>query len=141
MVGVLLNEPALGCSCDKGPSSALDWLEVHDFVFEGRVLDVSPAEEPYPPAGPGAYRERTDVVFETTQAWKGTVTKRQVVRTDHGSCRYDFKVGESYLVYARRDMWGAEVGTSMCSPNKPITKASGDLRAFRRKLQPVPSHE
>ena len=124
----------MGCNCDKGPESAVGWLQAHDVVFEARVAEIKTVPVPYS-GPPGAYVERYDVVFDVSVSWKGSVSKHQVIRSGgpFNSCTFKFTPGAHYLVYARKDEWGSPLGTSACSPNKSLSLAKHELRIFRSK--------
>jgi len=54
-----------------------------------------------------------------------------------GDCGYDFKVGQSYLVYAHREKDSQTLVATICSRTRPLDEASEDL-AYIRSLPSAP---
>lgn len=74
------------------------------------------------------------VTFEIEEAFSG-VKGRKTVRVDSGGgCGTAFLQGEMYLIYAGGESVD-QLGTGMCSGNRPLERASDDLH-FLRTLPP-----
>ena len=85
------------------------------------------------------------VAFKVEQWWKGEVVPEIILATEQtknsegtgtgGSCDYNFKVDESYLVYA----YGKknELRTSSCSRTMPLDKAGEDLNVLGEGKEPI----
>jgi hypothetical protein len=122
-----LAERADACECGTpGPCQALSYA---DAVFTGVVTDVSPV---LTPDGNGVTGVVTTLVADRSFVGPtGTV----VLEARLSSCEFQFRVGERYLVYARRVSDGS-LTTSLCSRTKLLADADEDL-AFLTSLPPA----
>lgn len=116
------------CSC-VGPETAADALQSADAVFAGRVVSVRDTvlDEPDFPEWP-----RRVVTLRVDRAWKGVEAETVTVLTGMGGgdCGFPFRVGETYLVYARRggrDGTGP-LATGICGRTALFAHADKDLR-------------
>ena len=103
-------------------------------VFVGTVTGVT--ERPPGPAGEGA--KPADFVkvltqrghrFAVARAYLGVEGAEAEVWTagGEGACGYDFKPGESYLVYASSAVEGGLLMTGVCTRTRPVSNAAEDL--------------
>jgi hypothetical protein len=90
-----------------------------DAVFEGRVLEVSPA----PNQAEGTHRLRLWVV----RAWKG-VTAEHVDLLAAPACGNELVKDQSYFVYASAQ--GDTLALGECSRTRPMSEADEDQRVL-----------
>ena len=113
-VAGLWSVPADACSCAvPGLPCEAAWRS--DVVFSGRVVSL---DSPAPGTG------IRGVQFAVIASFRGPQLRTIVVGSG-GGCSYSFKVGESYLVYARH-MQGM-LTTSICTRTRPLRDAADDL--------------
>lgn len=149
--------PAQACRCFR--STPADTFQRADAVFSGKVVSV---KEQKRPAKNGDSHVTHAYTFEVRNSWKGVSSSRittyfySYFLTDSGTyvtgCHSEgFKVGETYLVYARRgdgppgfpdlhDELGA--GLSYCGRSALLSAAYEDLQALGPGTvhsQPVPA--
>ncbi|HVL69014.1 MAG TPA: carboxypeptidase regulatory-like domain-containing protein [Vicinamibacterales bacterium] len=133
------------CSCSEpGPPCQAFWTA--DAVFSGTVLSITTTPPPLrpqsaprnapPPPPPPFPAADTRVTIRADRVWRGGVSGDvDVYTSDAGaSCGFDFKEGETYLVYAR--MVGAQLRTSRCSRTAPIGDARDDQAYFAELQRP-----
>ena len=65
--------------------------------------------------------------FDVERAVVGSVGTEVVVLNGPGTCGFSFKLGERYLVYARRDASSGEWSTSICTRTQPLESARARL--------------
>jgi hypothetical protein len=118
----------LACSCNlshlvgKSEKSQVKYAREHsDVVFSGVVTDIIVDEKAH----------MYEAKFKVREAWKGI--KSETVSlfggTDCCFCQYEFKVGESYLLYA--SVWSTDkdkLGTNICTRTQPVSEAAKDLK-------------
>jgi hypothetical protein len=127
----LLAARAEACSCFDGqpPCAAFGAASA---VFVGTALDSRTRE---PKAKTLAEVDWTPVVvrFAVLQPFLGVEGAEVEVETGRGGgdCGYQFRKGESYLVYASRGPDGKRLLTSICSRTRPVSDASEDLEFLR----------
>jgi len=105
------------------PGTPKEDFENFDAVFSGKVTDIDI---------PSKFRPSTadpkKVEFDVEKSWKGVDKKTVIVETARAgpSCGFDFKKGESYLVYAyyTHNKWH----TNICSRTRLISDADEDLK-------------
>lgn len=127
--------PAFACSCAP-PDSPEVALEQATAVFAGRVIEVRPP----PQRAMMSSADPTFIVFEVSQAWKGTDQTPFVVSTasDSATCGYNFQVGQEYIVYARPfSITKQPLDASLCSRTAPLDQAQDDLDALGPGTQPI----
>ena len=140
----------LACTIILGTSTAFsqcgscidDYFSVYDefkgskAVFIGKVIEIKKIEE----------SKNTDtatnidyyefkVKFEVQTAWKNNLPETIII-TNIGSKNSDFKLGESYLVYAydrHYDKENLRAHTGCCSRTKLLSEAEEDLQEFKNK--------
>ena len=121
---------ARACTClETAPACEVLWKSA--LVFSGQVLDVTPVPNQH---GPQFFPERR-VRFRIEKMWRGDAAAEVYVMTGAGSgdCGYDFKPGESYLVYT---YWRAGVPwTGTCGRTRRLADAAADVAYL------VTSHE
>ena len=115
---VLLNpEDASACFCASPDLSRS--IKNAQSIFSAAAVEVSPET----------------VVFEVEEVWKGRVAEKLTLHRDQSSCTIDFKVGEKYLIYARRykDWVSGEyrLTTSQCDRSRKMAEAEADLVRLR----------
>lgn len=105
------------CSCPPPPSLA-EAVAGADAVFLGRVLSFELAPAP---------TERV-AQFEIIKVWKGRPIEVSRVFTpeNEAACGVDFRVGETYIVYAAKEESGA-LHTHLCSRTWFAAGAQEDL--------------
>lgn len=106
--------PAYACTCAIIDTEAAAGYA--DTIFSGTAVDrresLVGADGIRSSADPAYYR------FEVDKAWKGDAYEKTTLSTEMSSesCGADFKMGEKYLVFARKD--GAMLTTGLCSGNQ-----------------------
>lgn len=123
----LLPRPASACSCvETSPQAAFD---THGAVFEGRVVETTPAEDP---AGV------MHVVLEVVQQWKGVDSERVELTTPAmGSmCGVTFEPETSWLIYADVGS-GGELSTDICQRTRRIEDAEEDIALLGAGVTPI----
>jgi hypothetical protein len=122
-----LPAPAAACTC-VGPNPTCQAVWTTPDIFVGQVLAIeSPADaQPF---------LRRRVRIRSTEVFRGGVSGEVDVWTGlgGGDCGYDFKVGETYLVYAYRDATTNRISTGICSNTQKLATAGADL-AYLRSL-------
>ena len=122
---------AEACSCFAGqpPCAAFGAASA---VFVGTATD-SRVREPK-----AKTREEVDwtpvvVKFAVLQPFLGVQGAEVEVATGRGGgdCGYQFRKGETYLVYASRGADGRQLLTGICSRTRPVSDASEDLEFLR----------
>ncbi len=115
----------VACSCGTPPPPKVA-LSKSDAVFTGKVVAIE---------GSATRAYYAKVTLAVDRAWKGAVNRQTTIVTpvSDGMCRYPFKVGESYLVYA--GLAGVTedpslLATNLCTRTRPAAHASGDLKAL-----------
>ena len=122
-------ESAYACLCASSGSPA-EALERADAVFAGKVTSITFK-------GTSPYRlssaEPVEVEFRVKRVWKGPRRETMTVDTDASgiSCGYQFKKGQTYIVYA------TDGYTGMCSRTAPAWMAFADLVALGEGWRPV----
>ena len=115
-------EPVHACICAPSGSPA-DALERADAVFAGKVTSIKFK-------GTSPYRMSTadpvEVEFRVSRVWKGPLRETHTVETENSgiSCGYQFKKGQTYIVYA------TDGYTGMCTRTAPAWRAFADLMAL-----------
>ena len=114
------------CTC-VGPNPPCQAVWSTPDVFVGQVLgiDASPADKQ--PFLSRRVRIRATEVFRGRSAGEVDVWTGQ----GGGDCGYDFKAGESYLIYAYRDTDTGRMSTGICSRTQPLSSAGADLEYLR----------
>ncbi len=124
----LAPKPAHACLCAPSGSPA-EALERADTVFAGKVTSIKFK-------GTSPYRLSTadpvEVEFRVSRVWKGPLRETTAVETENSgiSCGYQFKKGQTYIVYA------TDGYTGMCSRTAPAWRAFADLMALGPGRQP-----
>jgi hypothetical protein len=121
---ILLAAPrvAVACSCFLNPPCQAFWNA--DAVFTGVVTSVDYPSDRRPAQ---THTETTFAVERGLRGADGSVVIRGDARNTINTCRFDFKAGERYIVFARREADGA-LTTNMCSGTKPLAEAAQDLK-------------
>ena len=130
--------PCVGfaCSCNlshlvgKSEKYQVNYARKHaDAVFSGLVTEIIIDEKSH------TYEAK----FRVRESWKGVDLEKISLfgGTDCCFCQYEFKVGESYLVYAVLDKERNRLSTSICQRTELLSVAQKDLKylgkAGRRK--------
>lgn len=128
LAGLTQAEPVYACDCAI-PQNATDALAENAAVFRGEVLAMKRSK------WTGEYDETYDaVLLEVDQIWKGVEQSQIVVYNPISSCQYEFKAGDSYLIYSNVN--GGELVVSNCSRTAEISQASVDLNELGPGEQP-----
>ena len=116
---------ANACQCMQPGPSCESFFQA-PVVFAGTVRSVT--QTPQVPQ----VMENIRVEFDEAIPLRGSQGTTQTVFTSagFGSCGYDFKPGERYVVYAYRSKPGEPLRTSICSRTRPIAEAAEDLQFF-----------
>ena len=127
LLAALAPGSAAACSCVE--LTAERAFEQHAVVFEGRVLETTPPDEPS-----GALR----VVLEVVQRWKGADSERIELVTPavESMCGVSFVPETSWLVYADVGADGA-MTTGLCDRTRRIEQAEEDLAFLGAGVTPV----
>lgn len=134
-------DAAWSCQCIESDTSAEAAFEQYDAVFVGQVVELRLAKSTQPTNTDG--REPVDgveVSLKVLERWKGEMSARAVVVTnpDDGSCGYPFRVGATYLVWARRAQVGQAFTVHLCDRTKPLytgSVESSEAEADRKVLR------
>jgi hypothetical protein len=116
----------VGFEYRKGiPNQFIEWAEKHS----GKPIEY----------------ETMVVKFKVERYWKGEApqeiflvtsrTKNADGTSSSSSCDYDFKEGESYLIYAADK--GRGLRTNFCMRTRPLIRAEEDLKILREGKKPV----
>ena len=134
-------EQALACSCvlPEGPLSKLvaDAKNSSDAIFSGKVLKITEN------SSPGSMQNQyNSVELQVVDVWKGTLRKTVTIRTgaNDGNCRYPFKVGETYLIYAENSTMYSPtdfLSTGICSRTALLAEGKPDLRFLGKRRKPA----
>jgi hypothetical protein len=122
---------ASACSCVFGGVSACQEFWQVDAVFAGTATRGGTAT-----ADEGSYKRQVRVfTFSVAEVFRGESVSEVEVATGMGGgdCGYGFRVGETYLVYASRNVRDGRLSTGICHRTKPLARAAEDL-AFIRAL-------
>ncbi|MBD3162405.1 MAG: hypothetical protein GF346_08670, partial [Candidatus Eisenbacteria bacterium] len=114
------------CTCVTQPDPLVAMGRA-DIVFEGTVTGRNDPRADNRRVSTG---DPIDYAFHVAETWKGVLNDTIAVRTARSgaSCGYEFEVGGSYLVYARKD--SLRFRTGLCTRTKPLERASADLGAL-----------
>jgi len=114
---VVFARPAYACSCSglSGQAAA----QRADAIFQGRVLEKSTVRKPRP--------GRTEIRFEVSRVFKGSVYREQVVASPQGGdgCGIDPDVNSVWVIFAEDRIEGSgndavfRLVTQLCSGNLP----------------------
>ncbi len=126
----LLGALTVAAPCETGVCSCVGRRDVQsalrnaDAVFTGRVVSVR-NPRPWWRRDPDPQRR---VTLRVDRAWKGVDSRTVVMIMGlSSSCEFQFRRGESYLVFAYRRQNGA-LGTSICSRTETIDRAAAAVR-------------
>jgi hypothetical protein len=85
---------AFGCDCvvryDSTKAEVAAWVKESATVFSGKVVKILPDPKNF----------GLMVAFATQEVWKGAASPTIEVIDPASGCGHDFRVGETYLVYA-----------------------------------------
>lgn len=125
---ILLNGEGYACSCvpHEGEPLAKQVREAKthaDAVFTGEVLRISENLE----------EEYVSIEIRLIGLWKGNLRKKVTILTGlhDGNCRYKFRLGETYLVYASNlTMYSPtrSLSTHMCHRTAVLSEGKADIR-------------
>jgi hypothetical protein len=129
---VVFPRDAYACSCTQvARDSAADRA---DAIFEGTVVAKSNERKPAP--------GRTDIRFNVSRVYKGSVYQQQVVASPHSSdgCGIDPDLNSSWVIFAEDRIEGSgddavlRLSTELCSGNIPGGQAPTTLGRGRSPL-------
>lgn len=118
VVLLLCSHNAEACGCIvPGPRQA---LEVAEVVFTGKVVDINEVDG--------------SALLEVYATWKGLSpwTKKTKISMVFSTCYYELRLGEEYLLYARKEGRHKNLLTDMCYPNRLLAEARRDLLELGR---------
>lgn len=135
------------CSCGATPP-IYDFFENSEAVFTGKVIsskDVKGKEVYENGNGETEEYEVTERVFqfEVSEVFKGVKGKSieiNVGRIDT-SCSFNYKKGESYLIYAGKDEDTNILHTGFCSKGTNLESAQSEILFIREKLKGKPQSQ
>ena len=129
-----VHQPNISSTCDcLQPKSPTEELKIAKAVFVGKVVEVIEPDLSKTTRGGRdnliALMEKSSrrIKFKIERTWKGISLDEITVTTPPTSCRYDFKVGERYLVYAY-GMRITNLGVSKCTRTRKLQEAVEDLK-------------
>jgi len=128
-----------GCSClgfvpdDASLSRKVEFERKHSkAVFTGEVLEIVKRQSP-------PFEGYLEVKFKIKESWKKVKGKTVSILTEapniateppfYKDCGYEFKVGESYLVYVERQS-GTNLLVGICSRTRKLSEATDDLKVL-----------
>ncbi|MBV9923868.1 MAG: carboxypeptidase regulatory-like domain-containing protein [Acidobacteria bacterium] len=131
---------AFACQCRERQPPCSQYAEA-DAVFVGSVTDIVPADDPQSVAKAadsvyGMAFERVN--FRLERAFRGVEGGGVEVVDWMTSCRFGFKAGWRYLVYAYLDPNTKTLGTSYCTRTAELSKASADLAYLNNLASAAP---
>ena len=140
------------CGCFYLPEQTLedlvrDGVKNSRVVFAGKVVGFE-----YRKGIPNRFMQSKNVDYETKVVkfqverwWKGEVPREIVLATDetinadgtasNSSCNYNYKEGDSYLVFAYEKE--NVLRTMSCSRTQPLSRAEEDLKILGEGKEPV----
>jgi hypothetical protein len=127
----ILHERAIACSCQfvgGGPPCSDYWKSAA--IFTGKVVAISTILVEIEPGNPKWRIQERLVRFSIEKTFKGHARKEVELITGMttASCGYQFKEGESYLVYATPYAKSRNrLFTSICHRTKLLSQADEDL--------------
>jgi len=100
-------------ACDCIVPAPKDAFNLAEAVFTGKVIEVS--------------EDKGRTLLEVSAIWKGISPWRKKIelRAVSGTCYYELKQGQEYLLYAGRESEG--LFTNICYPNRLLVDARKDL--------------
>ena len=105
IITIVLNSVnSIACVCQQ--ATIEEYFEHAEVVFTGKVLDVIEKTDFWSSFryvhNPGEPRTITLAQIEITEIFKGLNEKLKYVSVpiDYSSCKYNFKIGDEYLIYA-----------------------------------------
>lgn len=130
---------AHACTC-QGTSSRSSAAKA-DAIFLGTVIEKSRVRKPAP--------GRTDIRFEVSQVFKGSVYRHQLVASPVGAddCGIDPAVSSTWVIFAEERIEGSgddavfRLGTRLCSGNLPGPTAPGYLGRGHAPMQGASDRE
>ena len=134
---LLLADNVAACSC-SGPRQSAGFHPcmtywTADAVFTGMVEEISFAQLDAD-GKPRPFSEKV-AHFSVDEAFRGVEGRTIEITTNYNtpSCGYDFKQGQRYFVYARRDKDG-KLKEWLCGPTVRLEEAAPDLAYARQAL-------
>jgi hypothetical protein len=135
---VAVTTDAAACSCEQPGPPCQNAFRV-DAVFSGVVRRITAIDEDGTPLAanesrfPRAYR----VDFQILDRFRGIEGNTVTIFTagNGAACGYSFAEGQSYLVYASRNL-NNDLVAGICSRTRPIDQASDDLAFLRSISEP-----
>ncbi len=128
---------AHACSCAPPPDAAVAF-EGATFVFEGKAGAIAPST-PETDGSVSGLAPKT-VTFTVQRSWKGGLSGSTTVTTASSSaaCGRNYKMGESYLIYASKNEAGGAHDT-LCSRTRPSKGADDDFTVLDGLATGAPS--
>ena len=120
---------AAACSCAFGGGAVCQEFWNMDAVFAGTVTENKTVT-----VDEGSYKHQVRLFkFAVAETFRGEQSAQAEIATGRGGgdCGYGFRVGESYLVYARRNEKDGRLYTGICMRTKPLAGADEDLSYIR----------
>lgn len=115
------------CQCRESQPPCAQYWEA-DAVFVGSVTNVLPSDDPQSVDKATEYKigfERVN--FNVERAFRGVAGNNVELMDWMSSCRYGFKAGKRYLVYAYYNPANKTLSTHTCSRTAEISEAGDDL--------------
>lgn len=130
LVGSQMFAPSRAFACFCGfyqESDTYDkFIDKNDAVFLGKAISMKYGDgDPISGFLIGGDRK---YLFQVGSSWKGIDQTEVIVTTGrgYGDCGEDFELGQTYLVYVRKDADGI-LNTGICSPNSRLVADGAEL--------------
>lgn len=120
---------AAACDCAFGGAAVCQEFWNTDVVFAGTAAGSKTVT-----VDEGSYKRQVRLLsFAVTETFRGEQVAQAEVATGlgGGDCGYNFRAGESYLVYASRHEKDGRLYTGICARTKPLAEAGEDLAYIR----------
>lgn len=134
-LSTLFPAKSYACSCanEPDPNQALEQAKA---VFAGKVVEVKQEVTDIE----GFLQKKNAVLFDVERTWKGISQTQVIVNTNFGgedSCGNEYKVGQTYLVFANNYDNKNTLQTSICSLTKIFSSANIELNKIGEGSKPI----
>jgi len=126
----------LACDCAY-PGAPCKAFTRTPYIFSGKVTKISSISIKM--SSGDEYQDRL-ITFAVERSYRGLEGKKVaevVTGSGGGDCGYDFRAGESYLVYALPHPATGKLYAGICSRTRLLSEAGDDLEYFARKDDPA----
>ena len=132
---MFLHTDVFACSCETRSEPLAEKVRKakaeSDAIFTGSVLSITE----------NTTDEYISVELKVIEVWKGEIAQKVTVLSGlhDGNCRYPFKVGKLYLVYAHHSTMYSRVkslSTGICTRTSVLSEAESDVRVLGKTRKP-----